>query len=119
MITIKRPADFERVGELPLRAFLEREADFITQFARDGEDPDLNGYVVLVEPGDNPKCLPTGIELMGDLTAIEDWEFSVYDAGCDHWYAVVVVSDGFALAFCVPGGVARACGVADLFHDVA
>ena len=119
MITIKRPADFGRVGQPALRAFLEREADFINAFERDGDDPDLNGYVVVVEPGDNPKCLPTGVDPLGDLTAIEPWEFAVYDAASDHWYAVVVVSDGFALAFCVPGGVARECGVADLFHDVA
>jgi len=91
MITFKSVADLSKLSrEDPSRAVIH---NILTDFPR---DPDIHGYIVLIEPGDTHIDLR---ELKGTIAAMS-WEGVWKQDG--HYIACYLTSNEFGIDFIIP-----------------
>ncbi len=109
MLKIRHAQDAAALPDPRLRQWLLRENPFLEEQRSDGAvwDADDTGWLVVLEPDDNPRDLATGVEAVRDLAAIELWEWADFNPELDMWNAVVVLGDSFGLAFAIPGSLVR------------
>lgn len=109
MFTIRYARDAEALPDPRLRDWLLHENPFLAEQQPEGTDwdPDGTGWLVVLEPDDNPRNLCTGVEAVSDLDGIDCWEWAVFNDELDMWNAVVILGDSFGLAFAIPGALVR------------
>jgi hypothetical protein len=103
MLTICRASDWTQLKDPAVAAWLRQEHRFIDEQEPDGSEwgPDNTGWLVVLEPGDDIHNLPTGVEAMRDLTAL-DFDWTLWSPELRMWTGATVVANNFGLAWAVP-----------------
>jgi len=109
MFKIRYAGEADILPDPRLREWLLRENPFLGEQQPEGEewDPDNIGWLLVLEPGDNPESLCTGVETVSDLADVDCWEWAVFNDELDMWNAVAILGDSFGLAFAIPGALVR------------
>lgn len=109
MFKIRYAREADILPDSRLREWLLRENPFLGEQQPEGAewDPDNTGWLLVLEPGDNPESLCTGVEAVSDLAEVDCWEWAVFNDELDMWNAVAILGDSFGLAFAIPGALVR------------
>ena len=91
MLTFKTVTDLDQIRSTePARVVIQ---DILADFPR---DPDIHGYIVLIEPGDTTVDPPEVKGTMADMLWDGVWKQD------GHYHAVYLTNNEFALEFVVP-----------------
>lgn len=106
MLHVKDVDDFEQIEDVAMRDWLKKENPFIP--VKDGDSgfyPEDHGWLIVIDSGSSVEALDTGIEALDNLEEIECWEYATFNPAFDVWMAVVILSDGFGMAFVIPDSI--------------
>lgn len=119
MIHVRYVKDFDLIDDVEMRDWLREENPFIP--AKDGDSgfyPDDHGWLIVLDGTSSVEALDTGISAIDNLLEVECWEFVTYNPSVAVWLAIVILGDGFGMAFAIPDSVIRHSSLRETLTEI-